>query len=796
MAAPTATLNELAVEAQASPAASPAAAAITAAVRSKGGGAALQHAAVKALWWLATNASARANLVDAGAVHALWGAIESLAGASVQAAQQLNQPHADPAPSIDAAAARETPPSHQPAAGQPAEALSSRCDTLHCALSALAVLTVDHMARTALLDCVQRVKGPVLQPLLDLAALTLPDDVSAEGSSDEPHGSAIASEAAAGEEGSEGAAAVDNSSTYAQDAALDAAGPPAVQGEQGASASRADAAAAAASADTSTVAEQPADEGTTEKADGGSSSPDADAADTPPVESAGDERSTDASSETEQHRHREQACGLLVTLLRRDARAREAAVASGASQQIAELLSSPVLLVQLHAASCLATFAVCDDALRPDGLHQFAAKVDTIVAVDVLCGQLLQLEHESRVSNADALGNSAVSRSDLRNAFQAGLQQCTAAALAHQTGTDLSRLLLCLANTAERLRAAGPQAGSSLNAVTACLGMLCASKEHTEALLFSMQPLSTADTTAEVTALELTITTLFSVMDVPTTAQPHSDEPAAYHEHDQHSRASQATAAAALVTLALLPDQHTLPPASEAQFRGPFCELLQQAGLLPRLLALAGQPWQQHSMRGAVRSTVSAGVMALVATGVPLPHQQLHMVVDHAAKRSQGGDMEPAEYQMLAAALWLAVRHPTNCAHVAQHTALLHVATELAKAGVAHLLCFGTAGAPHHAHRVAQHGTEAMARTHFAWLLGSGEASMVKGLDFLVLLLWTLLRGEAGRAGAGLDEAICCYGRSNTAWWQMPIASKCVPGTSLLASVLCTLRRMAARRCT
>jgi hypothetical protein len=238
----------------------------------------------------------------------------------------------------------------------------------------------------------------------------------------------------------------------------------------------------------------------------------------------------------------------------------------------------------------------------------------------------------------------------------------------------------------------------------------------------------------------------------------------------------QVTAASALVALALLPDQYKLPDHRQVKYRGPFREILMEMGLLPYLLTLARAPWPSHCERAAARGIASAGFMALAATGLEQPRPHLKDLVEHASERTQAGDMLHDEFQMLVATLWLATRNHCNREYLQATTALVSVVAELLKWGVAHLLCFGTTSAACTPSRGSAHSSESAAAvlaasidSQFDWLLGVGKASITKGLEMVVLLLWTLLDNAACRHKLPVAPDASCYGWTNSTWWQLPM---------------------------
>ena len=786
----------------------------------------LLHVAATVAWALAPSAVARTALVDAGVVQAQWELARRLTPAAVQGADtghaaERGETVAGSVGGIEGRGAGDTGAAPAAidneamrAAAESAEDLQAeraRHGTLEAALAALAILMVDPAARAALTDPALCRKEPWLQALFDLASMHLPGDGTAEALADDRSEAGSSFVDSDGGAESQGSVELDHVEVGSTDAEARRAGDAEAEPQAAAQAPPEDLSLAGACSGPSD--EPPADAASA----GGSADHEAEQAVTESlVQYESDESETVTAlaalfPETASHRHRRVAAAVLATALRRDAGARALCVASGALPLLIQLLGSRSRDVQLHGAAALAAFASTGDALDAAALQRFSAATDTGALVATLCAQLEAVDGKlaSGTTHLTEAGDVEVDIHDLGQMLGAALQHAVAAAVSQPSWEAGAEVVTCLVRLADACVRAGARRNDTLAAASASLALMCAS-DHADALLLNMAPLPLASLGEDfvvplgcdaqdgsTTLLALVCRTLTHVMGAGVYAvgcwhallpsavdprdpykpvplpQPAVERPPAHVTDAPH--ACQRKAAAALVALALQRDQHALPDSSEAEYRGPFRETLLEMGLLPHLLVLADATWPDAGARASMRGIATAGLMALVATGRELPRCHLQELVAYSAKRVQAGDVRAAEYQMLSATLWLATRNPMNCVYLHARTALVSIAAELAKLGVAHLLCRGTTGDPVTLEEAAttQPRPETLAASKFAWLLGTGAASFAKGLETAVLLLWTLLqRGAHSEAGA--SDSASVYGRTNTAWWELPVRCRYV----------------------
>ena len=800
--------------------------ALTDTLRSQNAPDELLHVAATVAWALAPSAVARTALVDAGVVQALWELVRRLALVAVQGAgsgraAERGKTVAGSEWGIEGRGAGNTGAAPAAmddeamyAATESAEELQAERashGTLEATLAALAILMVDPAARAALTDPALCRKEPWLQALFDLASVHLPGDGTAEALADDRSEAGSSFVDSDGGADSQDSMDVDHVDVACADAEARRASDARAEPQAAAQAPPADLSLALAC--TGPPDEPPADAAPSS----GSADQEAEHAVSESLvryESNESESVTASAAlfpETASHRHRHLAAAVLATALRRDAGARALCVASGALPLLLQLLAPRSRDVQLHGAAALAAFASADEALDAAALQRFAAAADTSALVVTLCEQLEAVDGKlaTGTTHLTEAGDVEVDMHDLGQMLGAALQHAMAAAVSQPSWEAGAEVVTCLVRLADTCVRAGAPRNDTLAAASASLALVCGSN-HAEALLLNMAPLPLAslgddfavplgcDTQdGSTTLLALVCRTLTHVMGAGVYAVGCWDAllPSAIDPRDPHRpvplpqppverppvhvtdapHACQRNAAAALVALALHRDQHALPDSSEAEYRGPFRETLLEMGLLPHLLALADASWPDASARESMRGIATAGFMALVATGRELPRCHLQELVAYSAKRVQAGDVRAAEFQMMSATLWLATRNPVNCAYLHTRTAAESVAAELAKLGVAHLLCHRTPGDPVALEEVAtsQPRVEALASSHFAWLLGMGGASFAKGLDTAVLLLWTLLQRGAHSAASASDSA-SVYGRTNTVWWELPVRRRCV----------------------
>jgi hypothetical protein len=750
----------------------------------------VQYAAASVAWGLAVNSAARAAMAESGVVTALLDMASRLAyltsGGRNEAAE-----HGGADGKVDEQASQ-----HRASLGMPVDATAgprsegdteSQGDMLAAVLSALGVFMVDANALTVFMDAAKPRKGFLLQPLLDLAAVQLlpktneEQSVSTAGSASSDCSAQSRSAVALADASAASPEAVTNSAVSTDPSSSASASQPPVLADE--------AQAGIGDIDPDTGALGDAAQHSPQPSVAGPADHEDDVTDT-----------ANDVAEPLPACHRRLAIAVLATLLCRDARARTLCASSGALPQVAALLESDSMLVQQHAAACLAAFATAEDAMASQRLQLFGGALDAAGLAQVLCSKLgtvdaLLASGQERVTEA---GGHATELAELHQALAAALQHAIAAALSLLECSGSATMVIGLVRLADECM----RRSATLHVAAAGLCQVCASRMHAERLLFSLEPVSVEQVSphfgvpldgeapeGSTTMAALVVRTLVHVMGagayplrcwqalLPSAVDPDQpDWPVPLPQQAATSRGAhvaggphlcQAAAAAALVALALLPDQHSAASDSDAQYRGPLREMLLELGVIPYLLDLAHAGWTERGSLASVRSTVATGLMAVVAPGAELPRNQLQDMVAYAAERSQAGDLQPDEYQQLAAALWFALRNANNGAYLNGRTELLSVASELARVGVAHVLCYKTIGQPGSGVRSAWCALEIQS------LIGAMEGTVAKGLELLVLVLWVLLQRTSLASSGGIGKGASCYGRSNTTWWQLPLASRC-----------------------
>ena len=223
------------------------------------------------------------------------------------------------------------------------------------------------------------------------------------------------------------------------------------------------------------------------------------------------------------------------------------------------------------------------------------------------------------------------------------------------------------------------------------------------------------------------------------------------------------TAASGLVALAAQPDTFKLPPCSEHGYRGPFRELLLRMEVVPLLLRLGQASWGTATLQRQAHELAAAGCMLLLAPGVQMPHADIDAVIEHVHTRACSGHLGAAEYQMLAAALRMLLRHPAHCEHIHARQGMLSASNALMQHGIASLLNVSAGVA-------SSLSMASGAAGCFAWLASS--SSLATGLESAVLVTWRLLQlcflGASHHPQSG-----SVYGRTNASWWELPAANTC-----------------------
>lgn len=458
----------------------------------------LQYVAVMLVWRLATSAHARQAMVHASVPALLWRLLCSLLSC-VLATMPSSQ--ADTATAADGAsrstqqesAAGAAPPAQQSACDakstQAADApwtperlvpAVSSADAALAVLNALTIFCIDPAARRCLLAEGAGSKGPILQPLWQLAAL--PDPVphqarhlqqTSNGTTPPQHGKDATQ---AGDPASRVAAGCPDSAHVANNvvhpAALSPSGSTAAPSATPAAAAAANAADIADSKASLPYKEHPDEHELNAEHNDGSEHGKGNALEqrlSLSLEQSGKDciqepaeaERSQADSETPRQAARRLAATVLAMLLQRDAGARHAFCQSGAMALLAQQLRSPSLLVQHHAAAGLAAFSVPADAHSTVVLRSFAGAVDaesaTLRLAEVMCQQLDSIA-AGNIAFTEP-GGVVTQRAAMLQTCAQALQYTAAAASAQAEllqGRDVLVELVGLAGHCSRCGAAAP----------------------------------------------------------------------------------------------------------------------------------------------------------------------------------------------------------------------------------------------------------------------------------------------------------------------------------------------------